>query len=67
LRAIVSSRQIASEAVAEPPGLSIRRTIARIDESRRACRMYSVSVSDPADAPFSGSKPLRPPAMAPLA
>ena len=34
---IISSRQITSDAVEAPPGLSMRRTIARIDESARIC------------------------------
>ena len=35
--AIISSRQTASDAVADPPGLSIRSTMPRTDVSRRAC------------------------------
>ena len=37
--AIISSRQIASEAVTDPPGLSMRNTIARTELSCRAWRM----------------------------
>ena len=35
-RASITSRQITSEAVPDPPGLSIRRTMARIESSFRA-------------------------------
>ena len=41
--------------MADPPGLSMRSTIARTDGSRRAWRMYSISVSEPATAPLTGS------------
>ena len=42
--------QIASEAATEPPGLSMRSTIARRELSRRACRIDSTSESDPMTA-----------------
>jgi len=38
----------ASEADADPPGLSTLNTMARTESSFRACRMYSMSVSEPA-------------------
>ena len=47
----MSSRQIASDAAAEPPGLSMRSTIARNELSRLACRIESMSVSAPTTAP----------------
>ena len=66
-RARISSRQIASLAVAEPPGLSMRRTMARTDKSLRASRIASMSVSEPTVSPLSGSKPPCPPTIAPEA
>ena len=64
-REIDNSRQITSEAVDEPPGLSTRSTIARMDRSARALRMYSTSESDPTTAPLTGSKPLVPELITP--
>ena len=52
---IISSRQITSDAVDAPPGLSMRSTIARIDESPRISRMYSTSESEPSTGPLIGS------------
>jgi hypothetical protein len=46
-----TSRQIASEAVPEPPGLSTRSTTARTDESSRAARSPWMIVSEPATLP----------------
>ena len=63
----ISSRQTASEADADPPGLSMRSTIARTEASRLASRMCSMSVSDPSTAPLTGSKPLLPFTIAPAA
>ena len=58
---------MASDADADPPGLSMRSTIARSDESRRAWRMASMRVSEPTISPFSGSKPLLPLLIVPVA
>ena len=58
---------MASDADADPPGLSMRRTIALSELSRRAWRIDSMSESDPATAPLSGSKPLRPLLIVPVA
>ena len=57
LRSRVSmiSRQMTSEAIADPPGLSMRRTIARIELSARALRKYSTIVSDPRTRPEAES------------
>jgi hypothetical protein len=66
-REIDSSRQIRSDAVDDPPGLSTRSTMARIDRSPRASRMYSTSESAPTTAPFTGSKPLVPELITPVA
>ena len=63
--ASINSRQMASDALADPPGLSMRSTMARTDESFLAARMASTSVSDPIDAPFNGSLPPRPSTIAP--
>ena len=40
-----------SDAIADPPGLSTRSTIALIELSARALRRYSTIVSDPATWP----------------
>jgi hypothetical protein len=66
-RVIDNSRQITSDAVDEPPGLSTRSTMARIDRSARASRMYSTSESAPTTAPLTGSKPLVPELITPAA
>ena len=66
-REIDSSRQMTSEAVDDPPGLSTRSTMARTARSARALRMYSTSESEPTTAPLTGSKPLLPDAMTPTA
>ena len=58
---------MASEAPADPPGLSIRSTSARSELSLRARRMYSMRVSEPTTCPLTGSKPLLPEVMAPEA
>ena len=49
----------------DPPGLSTRSTIALMDLSARASRMYSTSESDPTTAPLTGSKPLGPELITP--
>ena len=46
-----TSRQMMSDAIADPPGLSMRSTMALTAESPRAFRRYSMSVSDPATCP----------------
>ena len=51
LRAIISSRQMMSLAVADPPGLSMRSTIARTARSRLTRRICSTMVSDPTTGP----------------
>jgi len=48
---IISSRHTASEADAEPPGLSTRRTMARTSGSFRAWRMCSISAEHTARHP----------------
>ena len=52
LRVSMTSRQITSDAMADPPGLSIRSTIALMELSARALRRYSTSVSEPATWPL---------------
>jgi hypothetical protein len=47
----ITSRQTTSDAIADPPGLSMRRTIALMESSARALRMYSTIVSDPRTCP----------------
>ena len=42
-----TSRQIASEATAEPPGLSTRKTTAEIEASSRAAWNHPATVSEP--------------------
>ena len=42
-----TSRQMESEATAEPPGLSMRKTMAAMDLSRRALRIQRDMVSLP--------------------
>ena len=64
-RVIESSRQTTSVAVVDPPGLSMRNTIARTLPSARAERMASTSTFEPATSPFSGSNPPWPEAMRP--
>ena len=54
-RASISARQITSEAIDEPPGLSTRRTIALTPRSSAAWLMYSTSVSEPATSPLRPS------------
>ena len=54
-RVIISSRQMTSEATDDPPGLSTRITMARIDSSSRICRICSTIVSEPTTAPLTGS------------
>ena len=68
LRFFVSSisRQMMSDAMADPPGLLIRRTMARTELSARAFRRYSLIVSDPTTSP-PGESALRPDAMSPAA
>ena len=66
-RVIISSRQMTSEATDDPPGLSTRITIARIDSSSRICRICSTIVSEPTTAPLTGSYALLPDAMIPEA
>ena len=56
-RVIDSSRQTTSVAVVDPPGLSMRSTMARTLASARADRIASTSTLEPATSPFSGSKP----------
>ena len=51
----ISSRQITSEATDEPPGLSIRSTIALIVSSSLTRRICSTMVSDPTTEPLIGS------------
>ena len=46
-RVSMTSRQITSEAIADPPGLSMRITTARTESSARALRKYSTIVSEP--------------------
>ena len=46
-----ASRQITSEAIADPPGLSTRKTTALIELSPRALRRYSTMVSEPTTPP----------------
>src|SRR3954469_9227305 len=49
-----------SDAIADPPGLSTRRTIALMVESARALRRYSTIVSDPPTPPPVGPSLLLP-------
>ena len=56
-----------SEAIADPPGLSMRMTMARIVLSARTLRTHSTNVSDPRTAPAGPSKLLDPLAMVPTA
>ena len=50
-RASTTSRQITSDAVPEPPGLSTRRTMALMSSSLRASRRRRATVSEPATCP----------------
>ena len=54
-RVSISSRQITSEAIADPPGLSMRTTIARTVESTRTLRSQSTKVSEPTTPPEPSS------------
>ena len=49
----------------DPPGLSTRITMARIDSSSRICRICSTIVSEPTMAPLTGSYALLPDAITP--
>ena len=62
-----TSRQITSEAVAEPPGLFTRSTTARARSSAAAARSAAAMVSDPMPPPPAGPRPLRPDRMVPCA
>ncbi len=67
LRVSTTSRQMASEATYEPPGLSTRNTTALTLSSRRAARKAAQIVSEPmAPPPPSGLRPLRPRRIMPL-
>ena len=48
-RVSISSRHMTSEAIADPPGLSMRTTIARMDGSMRTLRTHASNVSEPSD------------------
>ena len=56
-----------SEAIAEPPGLSIRSTMARTESSVRAARIARTSVSDPSTSPPIRSTPPAPEVIVPTA
>ena len=62
-----TSRQITSEAVPEPPGLSTRSTTARTSSSSRASRRDSATVSEPANDPPNGLFWLSPGMISPTA
>jgi hypothetical protein len=66
-RVIISSRQITSDAIDDPPGLSTRSTIALIESSSRTRRICSTTVSEPTTVPFTGSNPLSPETIVPTA
>jgi len=66
-RASISSRHITSEAIAEPPGLSMRTTMARIDESSRTFFTHCLKVSEPMTLPPMPSNELLPLAIVPTA
>lgn len=59
-RASTTSRQMASDATAEPPGLFTRKTIALTRSSFTAARNAAPIVSAPIAGPEFGSGPPRP-------
>ncbi len=66
-RVSINSRQMTSEAIAEPPGLSMRMTTARMELSARTFRSHSTKVSEPSTEPLGPSKLDLPLAIVPTA
>ena len=66
-RTLTTSRQITSDAIAEPPGLFTRSTTARAPSSAAAARSAAATVSDPIPPPPGPPRPLRPCLIAPCA
>ena len=66
-RTRTTSRQMTSDAVAEPPGLFTRSTTARAPSSAAAARSAAATVSEPIPPPPGPPRPLRPDLIAPCA
>ena len=59
-RVLTTSRQMVSDATADPPGLLTRSSTARTRSSEVAERSAAATVSEPIEPPPSGLRPLRP-------
>src|SRR5262249_62405939 len=59
-RVLTTSRQMVSDATADPPGLLTRSSTARTRSSSVAARRAQATVSDPIEPPPNGLRPLRP-------